>query len=101
MLLDESSKNHLQNLIETSQFAFDGMSSRWDDLQPVRKFKVKVSEDFHLGFMFGKIEENFTSWFYSKYGRSLEDDEYKEFWSICRKHVRRLHEKYDLFYFQE
>ena len=101
MELDESSKKHLASLIEKAQFSFDGMSSRWDDLQPHRNFAVKVSEDFHLGFVFGKLEEDFASWFYSKYGRSLEDDEYKHFWSICRKHVRKLHEQYDMFYFQE
>lgn len=99
--LDEPSKNYLKNLIEKAQFSFDGMSSRWDDLQPHRTFSVRVSEDFHLGFMFGKIEDDFVSWFYSKYGRSLEDEEYKQFWSVCRKHVRKLHEQYDMFYFQE
>jgi hypothetical protein len=101
MELEDSCKQHLKNLLEQAQFTFDGMSSRWDDLQPKRKFAVKVSEDFHLGFIFGKIEESFVSWFYSNYGRSLEDNEYKEFWSICKKHVRKLHEQYDLFYFQE
>jgi len=58
------------------------MSSRWDDLQPKRQFGVKISEDFHLGFVFGKIETNFVEWFYSKYGRSMADEEYKQFWAM-------------------
>ena len=77
------------------------MSSRWDDLRPARKFGIKLDEIFHLGFIFGKMEDDFNSWFYSKNGRSLSDGEYKDFWLICKKQVRKLHEKYDVFYFQE
>lgn len=101
MELDNSAKKYLSQLLDNTQYAFEGMSSRWDDLRPQRQFGVKISEDFHLGYVFGKLEEEFVEWFYSNYSRSLEDDEYKQFWSICRKHVRKLHEKYDVFYFQE
>jgi hypothetical protein len=101
MYLDDLAKKHLSEMLDDSQFSFEGMSSRWDDLRPSRRFNVKLSEDFHLGFVFGKIEDNFNSWFYSKNGRSLTDEEYNQFWLVCKKHVRKMHEKYDVFYFQE
>ncbi len=101
MKLEDTAIKYLENLLENSQYSFEGMSSRWDDLQPKRQFGIKISEDFHLGFVFGKIEDEFVKWFYSSYGRSMTDGEYKQFWIICKKQVRKLHEKYDTFYFQE
>ena len=101
MKLEDATTKYLEKLLEDSQYSFEGMSSRWDGLQPRRQFRIKISEDFHLGFMFDKIEDNFVKWFYSRYGRSMTDAEYKQFWAICKKQVRRLHEKYDTFYFQE
>ena len=99
--MEKEASEYLDNLLENAQNSFEGLSVRWNDLQPKREFDVKISEDFHLGFAFGKIEESFVGWFYSKYGRSMTDSEYKQFWLICRKMVRALHEKYDVFYFQE
>ena len=49
----------------------------------------------------GKLEDDFVGWFYSEYGRSMTDQEYHQFWKKCRVLVRTLHEKYDVFYFQE
>ena len=99
--MEKEASEYLDNLLENAQNSFEGLSARWNDLQPKREFDVKISEDFHLGFVFGKIEESFVGWFYSRYGRSMTDSEYKQFWLACRKLVRKLHEKYDVFYFQE
>ena len=99
--MEKEASEYLDNLLENAQNSFEGLSFRWNDLQPKREFDVKISEDFHLGFVFGKLEESFVGWFYSKYGRSMTDSEYKQFWLVCRKMVRVLHEKYDVFYFQE
>ncbi len=101
MELEKKSLDHLEQLLERTQESFEGLYARWDDLQPRREFDVKISEDFHLGFVFGKLEDEFVGWFYSKYGRSMTDQEYKQFWKKCRILVRSLHKKYDVFYFQE
>jgi len=99
--MESESLEYLDKLLEKTQESFVGLSTRWDELQPKKEFDVKISEDFHLGFVFGKLEDEFVGWFYSKYGRSMSDQEYKEFWKKCRILVRHLHEKYDMFYFQE
>jgi hypothetical protein len=99
--LEKKSLDHLAQLLERTQESFRGLSVRWDDLQPRREFDVKLSEDFHLGFVFGKLEEDFVGWFYSENGRSMTDHEYRQFWNKCRELVRDLHKKYDMFYFQE
>ncbi len=99
--LEAKSLVHLEKLLEKTQESFDGLSARWNELQPRREFEVKISEDFHLGFVFGKLEDDFVGWFYSEYGRSMTDHEYREFWKKCRMLVRSLHEQYDMFYFQE
>ena len=101
MELEKKSLDHLEQLLQRTQESFVGLSARWDDLQPRREFDVKISEDFHLGFVFGKLEDDFVGWFYSEYGRSMTDQEYRQFWKKCRVLVRNLHKKYDVFYFQE
>lgn len=101
MELGEKELKHLKLLLQRTEESFDGLSVRWDELQPRREFDVKISEDFHLGFVFGKIEDDFVTLFYSEYGRSMTDQEYKQFWKKCREFVRELHRKYDVFYFQE
>ena len=101
MELEKKSSQYLKKLLEKTQTSFDGLSTRWNELQPRKDFDVKISEDFHLGFVFGKLEDDFVGWFYSEFGRSMTDQEYKEFWRRCRKLVRELHKKYDIFYFQE
>ena len=99
--LEKKSLDHLEQLLKKTQESFNGLSARWNDLQPRSEFDVKISEDFHLGFVFGKLEDDFVGWFYSEHGRSMTDYEYQEFWKKCRDLVRSLHEKYDMFYFQE
>ena len=99
--LEKNSWDYLESLLKRTQESFVGMSARWGELQPKHEFTVKISEDFHLGFVFGKLEDDFVKWFYSQYGRSMTDHEYKQFWNKCRELVRSLHKKYDMFYFQE
>ena len=99
--LEIKSLDRLEQLLAKTQESFDGLSARWSELQPRNEFDVKISEDFHLGFVFGKLEDDFVGWFYSEYGRSMTDYEYREFWKKCRDLVRSLHKKYDMFYFQE
>ena len=99
--LDKKPLDYLEQLLAKTQESFDGLSTRWNELQPRQEFNVKISEDFHLGFVFGKLEDDFVGWFYSEYGRSMTDQEYKQFWKKCRLFVRSLHKKYDVFYFQE
>ncbi len=101
MELEEKDLNYLTKLLQKTEESFDGLSVRWDEFQPKREFNVKMSEDFQLGFVFGKLEDNFVAEFYSEHGRSMTDHEYVQFWKKCREFVRGLHEKYDVFYFQE
>ncbi len=60
MELEKKSLDHLEQLLQRTQESFEGLSARWDDLQPRREFDVKISEDFHLGFVFGKLEDDFV-----------------------------------------
>ena len=53
MELEEKELNHLRQLLQKTEESFDGLSVRWDEFQPKREFNVKMSEDFHLGFVFG------------------------------------------------
>ncbi len=101
MELEEIDLNHLNLLLQRTEESFDGLSARWGEMRSKREFNSSVSEDFHLGFVFGKLEDNFVAEFYSSHGRSMSDPEYRQFWKKCREFVRNLHKKYDLFYFQE
>jgi len=101
MELEEKSIKYLESLLAKTQDSFEGLSARWNELQPRQEFNVKISEDFHLGFVFGKLENDFVGWFYTEHGRSMTDQEYKQFWRKCQELVRSLHKKYDVFYFQE
>ena len=99
--LKEKELLYLKRLLQRTEESFDGLSSRWDDLRPKREFNVKISEDFHLGYVFGALESDFVADFYSVHGRSMTDQEYHQFWKQCCEFVRELHKKYDMFYFQE
>lgn len=91
MTLDPKSQRHLGELLEKALESFDGLCARWEELQPQRQFSIRNSEEFRLGYLFGSIEENFTAWFYSNFGRSMTDQEYKSFWLVCRKQIRKMH----------
>lgn len=81
--LEKESLDHLEQLLNHTQESFSGLSARLDDFQPRQEFDLKTPEDFHLGFIFGKLEEDFINWFYSKHGRSMTDHEYRQFWKKC------------------
>ena len=98
MELEKKSLDHLEQLLQRTQESFEGLSARWDELQPQEEFYIKISEDFHLGFIFGKLEDDFVGWFYSGHGRSMTDQEYHQFWKKCCKHVRSIRIKHDVFY---
>ena len=99
MELEKESLDHLEQLLQRTLESFEGLSVRWTDLQPKQEFYIKISEDFNLGFVFGKLEDDFVGWFYSVHGRSMTDQEYYQFWKICRKHVRSTRKKSDVFDF--
>ena len=101
MELTKGTLEYLEELLKRTETSFEGLSARWDELQPRKEFGVKISEDFHLGFVFGKIEDDFVGHFYTECGRAMTDSEYKQFWWRCREFVRDLHKRYDMFYFQE
>ena len=100
MELEKKSLDNLEQLLQRTQESFEGLSARWDDLQPQHEFYIKISEDFNLGYVFGKLEDDFVGWFYSVHGRSMTDQEYYQFWKICRKHVRSTRKKSNVFNFQ-
>ena len=54
--LKEKELLYLKQLLQRIEKSFDGLSSRWDDLRPKQEFNVKISEDFHLGYIFGVLE---------------------------------------------
>jgi len=60
MELEKKSLDHLEQLLQRTQESFEGLSARWDELQPQQEFYIKISEDFHHGFVFGKLEDDFV-----------------------------------------
>lgn len=97
---EQNSQNRLKQLLERAEESFGGLFARWGKFQPRREFDVMISEDFHLGFVFGKLEDDFVEPSYSEHGRYVTVHEYKQFWKQCCEFVRE-HKKHDLFYFQE
>ena len=92
MVLGKKALDHLEQLLQRTQKSFEGISVRWNELHLQEEFHIKISEDFCLGFVFGKLEDDFVGWFYSNYGISMTDQEYHQFWEICRKHVKSIRE---------
>lgn len=89
MVLEKKAKEKLEDLLDMSQANFEEMSGRWDDLKPKSFFSTKDSSDFLMGYVFGKMEHKFISWFYSEYGRSQTDEEYVEFSDIVRERIQK------------
>jgi hypothetical protein len=83
--LDSEANRKLSSLLEMSHEQFEGISARLNELG--MEAIVLNSENFKIGFTFGKIENKFTSWFYSKHGRSMTDNEYREFWKILSDYL--------------
>ena len=90
MALETKAKETLESLLEMSIKDFDEMSSGWEGLDSEFPFNIKDSNDFFVGYVFGKIEHKFFSWFYSEFGRSQTDDEYKEFCNIVKNRLENI-----------
>ena len=89
MIIEKKAKDHLDRLLEMSQENFTEMSERWGDLDKDSLFSIRKSKEFQIGYVFGKIEHKFVSWFYSEYGRAQTDEEYEEFWNIANKIISK------------
>ncbi len=90
MDLDKQAKEKLEDLLDMSGENFKEMALRWDELKPESEFSIKDSHAFLAGYVCGKIEHKFIDWFYSEFGRSQTDEEYKEFWGIIKKHLEKI-----------
>ena len=89
MIIEKKAKDYLYRLLEMSQENFTEMSERWSDLDKDSLFSIRNSKEFQIGYVFGKIEHKFISWFYSEYGRAQTDEEYEEFFSIINKKISK------------
>ncbi len=100
MELESSAIEQIEKFGNEIEYKFQGMSNRWEDLKPESVFNVRNLDEFHLGYIFGSIEDRFVTWFYSKYGRSMTDEEYMEFWEASTKKIQSFEETKGKFYFQ-
>lgn len=87
--MEKIAKGQLDKLLEMSKEQFTEMEERWKDLDKDSLFSVRKSKDFQLGYVYGKIEHKFISWFYSEYGRSQTDEEYEEFFNTVKEHASK------------
>ncbi|HEY7367093.1 MAG TPA: hypothetical protein VH562_01355 [Nitrosopumilaceae archaeon] len=87
--MEKKVKEQLRKLLEMSKEQFTEMEERWKDLEKDSLFSVRKSKDFQLGYVYGKIEHKFISWFYSEYGRSQTDEEYEEFFNTVKEHASK------------
>jgi hypothetical protein len=87
--MEKKAKEQLRKLLEMSKEQFTEMEERWKDLEKDSLFSVRKSKDFQLGYVYGKIEHKFISWFYSEYGRSQTDEEYEEFFNTVKEHASK------------
>jgi hypothetical protein len=87
MVLEKKALEKLYKLLEMAKENFAEMSEHWQELEKDSLFKIRNTEHFKIGYVFGKIEHKFISWFYSEFGRSQTDDEYEEFLNIIKKQI--------------
>jgi len=87
MVLEEKAIKELDILLQIAKDNFVDMLERWQDLEKNSVYKIRNTENFKMGYVFGKIEHKFISWFYSEYGQALTDDEYEEFMEIVKKQI--------------
>lgn len=88
--MEKKAKEQLRKLLEMSKEQFIEMEERWKDLEKDSLFSVRKSKDFQLGYVYGKIEHKFISWFYSEYGRSQTDEEYEELFNIVKEYASKV-----------
>lgn len=87
MVLEKKALDQLDKLIQIAKENFVDMLERWQDLEKNSLYKIRNMKEFKIGYLFGKIEHKFISWFYSEYGRSQSDEEYEEFSNIVKKQI--------------
>ena len=87
MELEQRAKEHLNDLLKMSEENFEEMSGRWEGFDSQSMFNVKNVKEFQKGYVFGKIEHKFISWFYAEFGRSQSDEEYLEFWKTVMDRI--------------
>jgi len=90
MKLDKKATEKLEDLLDMSQSKYGEMSGRWEEIESNLMFSPKKTNNFRLGYTFGKLEHKFISWFYSEYGRSQTDQEYEEFWDTVLQRITRI-----------
>ncbi len=87
MALEKKALEKLGDLLEMAKENFEEIVERWEDLEKDPLYKIRNNEQFKIGYVFGKIEHKFISWFYSEFGRSQTDEEYEEFLNIVKKQI--------------
>lgn len=90
MSFDKDVLEELKSLLEMSRDEYEGIMTRWAEIGPISKFNLCDSEDFKIGFVFGKMESKFLSWFYSMHGCSMSDEEYFKFWDMMKSFSKNL-----------
>ena len=87
MVLEKKALDELDKLLEMSKEHYIEMLERWQDLQKNSLYKIRNQDEFKWGYVFGKMEHKFISWFYSEFGRSQTDEEYEEFMNIVKNRI--------------
>jgi phosphatidate phosphatase PAH1 len=87
MVLEKKALEKLEKLLEMSKENFVEMLERWQDTEKNSLYVLRNMEQFKIGYVVGKIEHKFISWFYSEFGRSQTDEEYNEFLRIVKKRI--------------
>ncbi|HSG74212.1 MAG TPA: hypothetical protein VLA01_03340 [Nitrosopumilaceae archaeon] len=87
MILEKKAVEQLNNLLKMSKENFVEMLERWQDTEKNSLYGIRNMKQFKIGYVMGKIEHKFISWFYSEFGRSQTDDEYNEFLDIVKKQI--------------
>ncbi len=90
MALSEKAKKYLNKLLDEEEKMYSVAFLRWEELDPKTHFGIQNIDDFHLGYVFGTIEQKFIKWYYSEFGVSQSDEEYKEFWNICKSRLKSI-----------
>ena len=93
MALEKKALEELEKLLQMSRENLIEMLERWQDIEKNSLYEIRNMDQFRIGYIVGKIEHKFISWFYSEFGRSQTDDEYNEFLSIIKDKFHK--EKWD------
>ncbi len=94
MALEKKALEKLEKLLEMAKENLIEMLERWQDIEKNSLYKIRNMDEFKIGYVIGKIEHKFISWFYSEFGRSQTDDEYNEFLGIVKNKFHK--EKWEL-----